>query len=137
MMQPGDLYCMETQYNSVCCLLYSAVLILSQLRLSVLHNLWALTAHTNYHQLHSSHYLPLEALMIHLVEPPLATGGHPPLGCSPLLVPELPLGALVAEDLNLGVAAVAGWGAHISPGVFIRVNLDMQRQTLHSFLCTA
>ena len=75
--------------------------------------------------------------MIHLVEPPLAAGGHPPLGCPPLLVPELPLGALVTEDLDLGVAAVAGWGAHISPGILIRVNLDMQRQTLHSFLCTA
>ena len=75
--------------------------------------------------------------MVHLVQPPLATGCHPPLGCSPLLVPELPLGALVTEDLDLGVAAVVGRGAHVSPGVFIRVNLDMQRQTLHSFLCTA
>ena len=75
--------------------------------------------------------------MVHLVQSPLATGGHPPLGCPPLLVPELPLGALVTEDLDLGVAAVVGRGAHVSPGVFIRVNLDMQRQTLHSFLCTA
>ena len=75
--------------------------------------------------------------MVHLVQPPLATGCHPPLGCPPLLVPELPLGALVTEDLDLGVAAVVGRGAHVSPGVFIRVNLDMQRQTLHSFLCTA
>ena len=95
---------------------------------------WALTAEQHYtHSLHP----PLEALVIHLVQPPLAAGRHPPLGCPPLLVPELPLGALVTEDLDLGVAAVIGRGAHISSGVLVGVNLDMQRQALHSFLCTA
>ena len=74
--------------------------------------------------------------MIHLVQPPLAAGRHSPLGSPPLFVPELPLCALVTEDLDLGVAPVGGRGAHISPGVIIGVNLDMQRQTLHSFLCT-
>ena len=80
---------------------------------------------------------PLEALMVHLVQPPLAAWRHPPLGGPPLLVPELPLGALVTEDLDLGVAAVSGRGAHIGPRVLVGVNLDMQRQSLHSFLCTA
>ena len=74
--------------------------------------------------------------MIHLVQPPLAAGRHSPLGGPPLFVPELPLCALVTEDLDLGVAPVGGRAAHISPGVIIGVNLDMQRQTLHSFLCT-
>ena len=74
--------------------------------------------------------------MVHLVQPPLAAGCHSPLGCPPLLVPELPLCSLVTEDLDLGVAPVGGRGAHISPGVIIGVNLNMQRQTLHSFLCT-
>ena len=82
-------------------------------------------------------HLPLKALMVHLVQPPLAAGRHPPLGGPPLLVPELPLGALVTEDLDLGVAPVVGRGAHISSGVIVGVNLDMQRQSLHSFLCTA
>lgn len=86
---------------------------------------------------HYTLHPPLEALMIHLVQPPLAARRHPPLGGPPLLVPELPLGALVTEDLDLGVAAVGGRGAHVGPGVLIGVNLDMQRQSLHSFLCTA
>ena len=74
--------------------------------------------------------------MVHLVKPPLAARCHSPLGCPPLLVPELSLCSLVTEDLDLRVAPVGGRGAHISPGVIIGVNLNMQRQTLHSFLCT-
>ena len=40
--------------------------------------------------------------MIHLVQPPLAAGRHPPLGRPALLVPQLALRSLVAEDLDLG-----------------------------------
>ena len=44
---------------------------------------------------------PFKRFVVHLVQSPLAAGRHPPLGGAPLLVSQLPLRALVAEDLHL------------------------------------
>ena len=44
---------------------------------------------------------PFKRFVVHLVQSPLAAGRHPPLGRAPLLVSQLPLRALVAEDLHL------------------------------------
>ena len=100
---------------------------------------------------------PFKRFVVHLVQSPLAAGRHPPLGGAPLLVSQLPLRALVAEDLHLrritesssdsrtqtesqnpdlAVAAVDAGAAHLRPGVVIRVDLDVQWKTFHSFLCT-
>lgn len=53
-------------------------------------------------------------------------------GLLPLLVPDLPLGALVAEDLDLAEGAVDGLVAAVV--VAVGVDLQVQRQTLHALL---
>lgn len=53
-------------------------------------------------------------------------------GLLPLLVPDLPLGALVAEDFDLAVGAVDGLVAAVV--VAVGVDLQVQWQTLHALL---
>lgn len=55
-----------------------------------------------------------------------------PTGLLPLLVPDLPLGSLVAEDLDLAVGAVNGLVAAVV--VAVGVDLQVQGETLHTFL---
>lgn len=53
-------------------------------------------------------------------------------GLLPLLVADLPLGALVAEDFDLAVGAVDGLVATVV--VAVGVDLQVQRQTLDALL---
>ena len=75
--------------------------------------------------------------MVHFVEPAFAAGSHPPLGGAALLVPQFTFSSLVAEYLDLGVAAVAAGRPHLAAGVLERVDLHVQRQSLHTLLGAA
>ena len=55
-----------------------------------------------------------------------------PAGLLPLLIADLALGALVAEDLDLAEGAVDGLVAAVV--VAVGVDLQVQRQTLHPLL---
>ena len=74
--------------------------------------------------------------MVHLVKSSLAAGSHPPLGSSPLFIPQLPLSSLVTEYLDLAVTSVSWLRSNLGPGVVVCINLNVQWKTFDSFLCT-
>lgn len=55
-----------------------------------------------------------------------------PTGLLPLLIPDLPLGSLVTEHLDLAVGAVNWLVAAVV--VAVGVDLQVQRETLHTLL---
>ena len=77
---------------------------------------------------------PVKCFVVHLVQASLPTWSHPSLGGPPLLVPQFPLCALVAEDLDLAVAPVCRGLHDVGARVVEGVDLHMEGQALHALL---